>query len=222
MDEPTSLSEKERQLVAHLELEWFLRGHQPTPETLCEKFDYTPRALMQTLEKEIVQKSLKGRGVPVTEGRELTAEQITMINIMLNTTDTRSQKKKLADAGVSAATWAGWRKKPAVQEYLRTRAEQILGESIPDAHLALVDRVNSGDLGALKFYYEITGRYTGQSGGLDPKVLVTRVFDVIAKHIQDPTILNAISQEFMALVNLDQAARVGSGDVVSGEITKGF
>ncbi len=218
-EEQTKLSEKERRLLSYIEQEWFLRGVYPTPETLCEKFTLTPRALNEIMSRDLVKQSLDARGIPERESRELTANQLTVINTMMNLSDTRSNRKKLADLGISAEKWHGWKQQPAVQQYMLNVSERQLGDSLPDAHMALLDRVNSGDISALKFYYEITGRYTGQNGGMDPRMLVNRIFDVIAKHVSDPLTLNNISTEFLTLLNLDQAGKVVSNKPpVAGEL----
>jgi hypothetical protein len=144
----------------------------------------------------------------------------------MNLSDTRSERKKLSDLGISARTWEGWKRDPVVMEYMRERSEQILGAAIPEAHLALVDKVRAGDMSALKFYYEMTGRYTGQNNGLDPKVLLSKVFDIIAKHVTEPQILQAIASDFQLLAGVDQVGTVSStqppvaGEVL--EVTGGF
>ncbi len=217
-DEVKPFTEKERQIMGFCESEWFLKGSRPTPETLCSKFQMTPKSLNDFLSRVEVKKSLESRGIPPMEYRDLTPEQIRVINEILNSSDTRSERKKLADANISAAKWDGWKKDPKVREYISKRAEDILSGAIPDAHLALVDRVRTGDLGAIKFYYEMTGRYTGQNASLDPRVLLTKVFDIIAKHVQNPIILQAIATDFQLLAGLDQTANMNSRPPVAGEI----
>ncbi len=220
MDTPTPFTDKERQIVGYIESEWFLKGVKPTPETLSNKFNMTPKALNDFLQRPEVKQSFNARGVPVIDGRDLAPDQIRVINEVLNLSDTRSERKKLADSGISAATWAGWKRDPKVKEYMRARTEEILSGAIPDAHLALVDRVRTGDLGALKFYYEMTGRYTGQNANMDPKVLLTKVFDIIAKHVQNPIVLQAIASEFQLLAGLDSAANINHGAPVAGEVVE--
>jgi hypothetical protein len=217
-DQPKAFTELERQIIGFCESEWFLKGSKPTPETLCSKFGMTPKAINTFLERPEVRQSFNSRGIPHIEGRDLTAEQITVINLILNLHDARSEKKKLADSGVSARTWEGWKRDPKVREYMRSRSEDILNGAIPDAHLALVDRVRAGDMGALKFYYEMTGRYTGQNAQLDPRILLTKVFDIIAKHIQNPIILQAIATDFQLLAGLDQTANLNTRAPVAGEV----
>lgn len=213
-----TLSDKERRLIAYVEQQWFLEGSLPTPETLCEKFNYRPKALKEVLESELVKKSFDARGIPTIEGRELTPDQISAINEILNFSDTRSERKKLADMGISAKTWAGWRNNPAFKEYMLQRTEAILGGAIPDAHMALVERVRAGDMGALKFYYEMSGRYTGQGNGLDPKALLNRVFEIISLHVKDPNVLTAIAGELLGLTNVDQGSSLNSIPPVAGQV----
>ena len=54
VEEQTKLSEKERRLLSYIEQEWFLRGSYPTPETLCGKFDLTPRVLNGIMSRDLV------------------------------------------------------------------------------------------------------------------------------------------------------------------------
>lgn len=213
------LSELERQMIGFCESAWFLRGSLPTPETLSEKFHMTPQKITEFLQKEEIKASFTARGIPIIEGRDLTAKQITVINLILNLSDTRSERKKLADENVSAREWEGWKKDPKVREYMRVRSEDILNGAIPEAHLALVDRVRTGDITALKFYYEMTGRYTGQQQGMDPRVLLGRVFDIITKHVQNPVVLEAIAADFKVLAGLDAAANMNNVQApVAGEV----
>jgi len=214
------LTEKERNLINHCEIEWFLHGRLPTPEQLQDKFKMTPKALMKVLNDEDVKKSFEGRGIPVIEGRTLTAEQVTAINTILNTTDKRSQSKKLADMGIGAAKWNGWKQSPAFKEYYKQRVEAIFGDALPDVHMALMDRATNGDLGALKFYYEITGHYTSEGKAVDLKMIMERVFEIISIHVKDPSMLAAIGGDLLKLAGVDNKANVVSEPPVAGEIVQ--
>lgn len=207
------LSEKDRNLLNHCEMEWFLHGRLPTPEQLQDKFNLSPKALMETLTR--LEPSFSGRGIPSIEGRTLTAEQITAINTVLNTTDKRSQNKKLADMGISAAKWNGWKQSAQFKEYYKTRVEAIFGDALPDVHMALMDRATNGDLGALKFYYEITGHYTSEGKAVDLKMIMERVFEIISIHVKDPTMLASIGGDLLKLAGVDQRPTVNT---VQGEV----
>lgn len=215
-----SFNPKERQIVNFLEMEWFLKGSLPTPKTLSEKFDMTQAAVGSFLNRAETKASLAARGMPqVAHISGLSPEQVGFINQWCNLSDTRSERKKLSDAGITAKQWDGWKQDPKVKAYIAARAEEILGGAIPDAHLALVDKVRAGDMGALKFYYEMTGRYTGQQNGIDPRQLLNKVFDIIAKHVNNPIALDNIAKDLMGLVgSVDPGANVNTEAPVAGVV----
>jgi hypothetical protein len=197
------ISDLERRLVSYCESQWFSKGAMPTPELLCTEFDLSKKQLNALLSKEEVKQSFEGRGMPIVQGRELTPDQLTAINTILNFADTRSEKKKLADMDITPKVWDGWRRNPAFKEYMLQRTEGILGDSIPDVHMALVDRARNGDLGAIKMVYEMTGRYKQDQGELNPRVMVEKVFEIISLHVQDPVVLRSISNSFAKLIGVD-------------------
>lgn len=218
MDE---LTELQRQLLSYCEQQWMLHGRLPTPQVLCTKFKLKPSTLNEWLGSEIFKQNFEARGIPTIHANELTSSQVTVINAMLNLSDTRSERKKLSDLGISARVWEGWKRDPVVMEYMRERSEQILAGAIPEAHLALVDKVRAGDITALKFYYEMTGRYTGQAGGLDPRAMLTKVFDIIAKHVTDPGVLQAIALDFQLLAGVDRVGSIKKEVPVAGQVVAG-
>jgi hypothetical protein len=221
VDAPTKLSEQQRSLLSYCEQQWFLKGRLPTPQELCKKYSLTPSKLNEWLNSDLFKQNFEARGMPIIQGLDLTPTQITVINTLMNLADTRSERKKLSDLGISASQWSGWKRDPAVMEYMRARSEQILEGAIPDAHLALVEKVQAGDMSALKFYYEMTGRYTGQRPGMDPQALLTRVFDIIAKHVNNIEVLDGIAHDFLLLAGVDRLGNMKSDKPpVAGEIVQ--
>lgn len=215
------ISDLERRLIAFCETQWFTKGSMPTPELLRTEFNLSSKQLNEILSKEEVKQSFEGRGIPIIEGRTLTPEQITAINTVLNFADTRSEKKKLADMNITPAVWNGWRQNPAFKEYMLQRTEGILGDSIPDVHMALVDRARNGDLGAIKMVYEMTGRYKQDQGEINPRVLVEKVFEIISLHVQDPVVLRSISNSFAKLVGVEPSDTFGDNEPpVAGVVVK--
>lgn len=99
------------------------------------------------------------------EEQALTPLQLFCANMMLDLVDTRSQKKKLQDLGVSTTLYNNWLKDPVFSKYMRDRAELMLTENLPEANLALIDRMRTGDTKALSMFYEITGRFIPERGG---------------------------------------------------------
>lgn len=215
------LSDLQKRLIAYSEMMWFQYNRLPTPDELCSQFNLSAKALNKILADEDVVKSFEGRGMPVVQGRDLTPKQVTAINTILNLADQRSRRKKLQDMGISETIWNGWQQNPSFAMYFADRAEKILGDSIPEAHLALVDNVMHGDISSIKLLYEITGRFKSGESGADPRVIINKVFEIIAKHIQDSDVLDAIANDLALLVALDRPSSitpVAAPQVVRGEI----
>lgn len=215
------LSDLQKRIIAYSEMMWFQYSRLPSPDELCSKFNLTAKALNKILSNDEVVKSFEGRGMPVVSGRDLTVQQVTAINTILNLADGRSRRKKLQDMGISEKVWNGWQSNPSFAQYFSDRAEKILGEAIPEAHLALVDNVMHGDISSIKLLYEITGRFKSGENNVDPRMIINKVFEVIAKHVHDSDVLDAIANDLSLLIALDRPSSispVAAPQVVRGEI----
>lgn len=206
MDEQTetpnkmeTITELERKLITHCEMQWMLNGKLPSPDTLCEKFEITAKKLKDTLNKPNVRKSFEARGIPVIEGRGLTAEQVIAINTVLNLYDSRSERKKLQDMGISTTKWNGWMKDPAFKQYYAELTSNAFKDAIPDSKMALIDNVRRGDLGSIKLYFEMTGVHDPNRGSVDPRELMNKIFEVISLYVKDPATLLNISQGMLRI-----------------------
>lgn len=203
-----TLSEKEYDIVNFVEQEYLLHGLIPTAEKIEELGLATKKWYSEFLTKEDVRKSLVARGVSLGEqfinGETyvLTEEQLTAANVMLDLGDNRSRKKKLADLRISTQKWEGWMKDPAFQHYVKTRAENLLGSSQHEAHLALLDTVRKGDVSAIKYFNELTGRYApARDNNIDLPALLMRVLEIIQRHVADDEALRSIANDMMTLAN---------------------
>lgn len=198
------LNENMLKAIALIEETWHLGGIVPEKADLAKELGVSERVVDNYWKDEDFRAQLTDRGIPTGAALGLTAEQIMVINSILNFADKRSQRKKLSDAGVSPKRWQGWMRNPRVRAYLETRSEGILTESVPLAHLALVENVESGDLGSIKLLYEMTGRFKAGSNEVNVPLLLQSILSIIQKNVTDPETLLAISQDFQTLMNGQQ------------------
>lgn len=202
-----SLNEQQWELVNFTEQEYLSHGSIPTADRINNLGLASPETWRAFLKNEDVRGSLLARGIPLShltggKSHALTEEQLTAANTMLDLRDNRSQVKKLKDLGVPTQKWEAWLRDPGFQNYLRTRAEGILGDNQHEAATALLDRVRSGDTNAIKFYYEITGRYSQQrNDSVNVPALLMRVMEIIQKHVSDAQIMSDIADEFLTLAS---------------------
>jgi len=156
----------------------------------------------EEVRNSLIARGVRMRSVSGRDSRVLTEQQLTAANVMLDLRDNRSQKKKLSDLGINTQIWEAWLRDPSFNDYLRKRAENILGDNSHEAALALVGRVRSGDTNAIKFYYEITGRYVPQRGNsIDVAGLLMRVLEILQKHVLDDNVITAISNDLINLAS---------------------
>lgn len=212
-----ALNQVSYDLIVFLEQYYLTHSALPTREAATE-LGIDPDVYLKNLKNSEFRTALEGRGVPVgafdlkanselKSWRDfaLTEEQLSVANSMLDLTDNRSRRKKLSEFGVSTQQYESWLRDPTFSAYLRSRSESLLSDSQPDAHLALVDRVRSGDMSAIKYFNELTGRYTPVSavtsgGGFDTKMVLIRVVEIMQRHLSDqPLILQQIAQELIEL-----------------------
>lgn len=200
-----TLTNKQHDLLNFIEQVWYLNGALPTKEVTVGRGICSGPLYEESLKNETFRTAMDSRGISVrslddADNGVLTEEQLAAANTMLDLRDNRSQKKKLSDLGIPTQKWEAWLRDAAFQAYLRQRAENILGDNLHESHLALVDRVRSGDINAIRYYNEITGRYTPRSDSqIDVNLILLRVLETIQRHVKDPATLEAIGNDLASL-----------------------
>lgn len=196
------LSEKEFDVINFIEQEWLLHGAIPTGARVEQLGVCKESWYKSFLDRDDVRKNLVARGISFASSGILTEQQLTAANVMLDLTDNRSRKKKLGDLGIPTQLWESWLSDPAFQHYIRERSERILGSNQHEAHLALIDRVKSGDISAVKYYNEITGRYVPNRGdSVDVPSLLMRVIEIIQKHVSSNEEAALIAEDLLTLAS---------------------
>ena len=126
----------------------------------------------------------------------LSVEQIGLLTILTNPTDGRTLKGKLKAAGVSYPVYQAWLKHPKFQEVFRSWASNALMDAIPAAEIQLAAAMGNGDLGALKFGMEVTGRHDPASKKqIDAQKLVGVILEVLEEKIKDTELLRSIGNQ---------------------------
>lgn len=201
-----TLSEKHYRLMTFLEQRYLTTGMIPTSEVCVESGVCAASFYLNAFKSTKFVDALAARGISIRGiGKDqdhgiLTEEQLVAANVMLDLRDNRSQRKKLGDLNIPTARWEGWLRDTAFQNYLRQRAENLLGDNLHESHLALVDRVRSGDVSAIKYFNEITGRFVPRSDEkVDVNAILMQVLEVLQKHVKDPDTLVAVAEDLLAL-----------------------
>src|SRR5882672_6808546 len=213
-DKPPAASdapnENETLVVHYIEQEYKVDGRIPLIDEIADKMNLPRPIVMDALDSPRTHGALQRRGIYISEDKfnkiwqtetdtVLTPLQLEVINAMLDYRDGRSEKKKLADYEVSSAQYAAWLKSPKIKRYIARRMEDFLTDAAPEADMALIDGVRSGELAAIKYFNEMTGRFVSGSGGVDARWLLGRILEIIHRNVSDPVQLQKIGLEIEQL-----------------------
>ena len=210
---PKPLTDSEHEFLNFIEQEYLLNGGIPTAASCVERDIVTESFYKRCFKNAQFRHALAVRGISLRgfdgpDKGKLTEEQLVVANTMLDLGDNRSRKKKLTELGIPTQKWEAWLRDPVFQNYLRTRSEALLGDSLHESHLALVDRVRSGDLGAIKYFNEITGRYVPNAQDkADVASIIGLVVEVIQRHVHDQQTLKLLADDIMLIAGGVQAVQ---------------
>lgn len=218
-----ALNDFESNLVTFLDQHYQLSGELLTAERAFKEFGIPVGQFKAALDNTEVREALVERGI-IFERFErddwtkesLTPMQLMVANQLLDLTDTRTNKKKLQDLGVSTLQYNAWLKDPVFKNYMHKRAEQMIGDNKHEADAALLDKIRSGDLKAIAYYNEWTGRFVQQRGPanqVDVGMLVIRVLEIIEEEVEDPETLVKIGERLRGLI----AARNTANALIGAE-----
>lgn len=192
--------------------EWYFNSMKELPslERLRSEF---PNCTDENLKEktDVATEKMEKKGYDLKKSDYLTPKQLAVANSILNLADRRSNRKKLEDFGVSSAQFGNWKKSAKFNAYLRERSEESLGNAVSDVHMALIDSASSGDVSAMKLFYEITGRHTSGSQQItNVKTMLIQVIEAVQRHVKDPAVLQAIAADI----------QLSSGGILQGELVE--
>lgn len=230
----TPMSDKELQFCSYLEQVFLLRSHIPTYEIVANALGLTGRDEYNDLLGNVrVRTYLKGIGLDLDSIQRdnrnaLSPLQLLTINSLLDFNTPEPDHKKLKKLGVTGKQFAAWKSDPAFATYFKERIDKIFSEDTGEIDRALFERARDGDIAAIKFYNEITGRYrpanaTGNTA-VDISLILIRIQEILLRHLhQDPELLQVIGLELEAVANsagLVYSSTKPVGRSIPGEISE--
>lgn len=196
------LSRKERNYISYCEQYYHTnKGEFPTTQQAAFALRYSVSEINVFLQNQQVISAFMRRGLDLetllsTQSRTyLSGIQVACAMTVANFADTRPVDLKLEQLGVSPVQYYSWLKSPAYQEFVNELADQALDNVRPEAVAAFAQLLRSGDIRALKMYFEMTGQTGESTDTLNLKLTLQRVVEAVARHVQDPTVLAKIATE---------------------------
>lgn len=147
-------------------------------------------------------KAVETRGVLLPESfTGLSEAQDLFLAIYLDPFDGLTMSQKLKKAGVSSVQYRAWLRNPVFAEQVRRGADQILHSS-DEAVVQLSRKAGEGDLNAIKFLFEVNGKYNPhQQQAIDVVMIMQGVLESLSRHVKDPSTLLAVSQDLKEIAD---------------------
>lgn len=131
----------------------------------------------------------------------LTPQQVIAMQVVTDPTDKRSLGAKLKQVGINQTVWRAWLRNPVFAEAVRRTSEHLLQDTIAIAHTRLAQKVDAGDISAIKTLYEVSGRHDpNKQQMLDFAKVISLVLEVMQRHITDPATLRAIGDDLDSVI----------------------
>jgi hypothetical protein len=150
--------------------------------------------------------TLKMASIGVHLSGGLTSRQIALLDSLSDISDKMSLSTRLRKLGISVVEFKGWLKHDAFLKAYNQFGEGAMRNAIPLAKVQLAKKMEQGDLGAIKFGFEVTGEYNpNDRKQVDAQRLVQVIFDVIEEEIKDPELIRRIGSKITLRGNMGRA-----------------
>lgn len=177
-----------------------LHGSLPTVDEVHRFFPkLTKTTYSQLFLTDEFKLALLYRGIDWEPENGLSMEQSMVLTKMSDWSDRRSIKVKLNEMGVPFTRWQAWLKNPLFKALYGRLSDDNLVAAIPMAQNALISKAESEDVQAIKFLFEVTGRYNPAAQAVeDARTVVMAVLEAVIKHT-DPKTREAILSEVKSI-----------------------
>ena len=172
----------------------------------------------QTLEMEEIelvwqtskfQRSLEDRGIATTKNPNLTLRQEMFLQAYLNPMNMKPPQTIAKQQKISIPELDGWMRQKHFAEAMSAKSEENLRKFLPLADQALGQLVQQGDMKAITFVNQMTGRFDpNRSQAVDVVALLLAVQDIVLKHVRDPITKRNIGRELMAMAQGQHSSTV--------------
>jgi hypothetical protein len=147
------------------------------------------------------QQALILRGVTSPADGILTGEQLRGLAALSDVTTHLSLESRLKRADIPKYKWDAWMNNTVFRAAHDKIAHDIFVAAQSSIDTQVVSGALSGKLEFIKYYNEITGRYSpGRRAHADVQSILNDIIEIVTRNVKDPKALQAISAELSASV----------------------
>ena len=147
-------------------------------------------------------RALADRGIRSTADPNLSLRQEMFLQAYLNPLNLLTPQVLAKRMKISLSELDGWLRQKDFAEAMKVKAEENLQKFIPMADVALGQLVQSGDMKAIQFVNQLTGRFDPNArSSVDVPALLLQVQDIILRHVTDASVKRNIARELIAMAS---------------------
>ena len=148
------------------------------------------------------QKAVTSRGIATTKNPNLTLRQEGFLQAYLNPMNLKTPQVLAKQMKITPIELDGWMRQKEFAKAMSAKAQENLEKYIPMADQALGQLVQQGDMKAITFLNQLTGRFdANKAGSIDIVSVMMQVQDVILRHVREPEVKRNIARELIAIAN---------------------
>jgi len=207
-----------REMKVFLEQRFFSTGKAPSTNEIQTQFELTREEILILLPQINTYK--KNNYLDRDTATLLTPEQFVLAQMLLNPSDRRSIRAKLKEANVTMVQYDRWRKDAAFQNYFRQQAQSRFKDADVVADVELVKLLEDGDLKAITYYNEITGRHQ-TSDQVNLTRVLAMVMEVLVQFVTADVLRNiaaGLEERLSGVLDVQEVTRDTSLPPVGSEI----
>ncbi len=186
------------------------RGFFVEPQTVMDQDQGITREEVELVwQTSKFQRSLQDRGIATTKNPNLTLRQETFLQTYLNPMNLKPPQIIAKQLKISIPELDGWMRQKHFAEAMSAKSEENLRKFLPMADQALGQLVQQGDMKAITFVNQMTGRFDPNARqSVDVVALLLAVQDIVLKHVRDPITKRNIARELMAMAQGQHSSTV--------------
>jgi len=148
------------------------------------------------------QRALSDRGIRTTSNPNLTLRQETFLQAYLSPLNVKTPQVLAKQMKIGLPELDGWMRQKEFASAMSVKAADNLKHYLPMADQALGQLVSQGDMKAITFLNQLTGRFDPNAkSALDVPALLLQVQDIVLRHVREPEVKRNIARELIALAS---------------------
>jgi hypothetical protein len=146
------------------------------------------------------QKSLEDRGIKTTKNPALTLRQEMFLQAYLNPLNMKPPQVLAKQMKINQLELDGWMRQKEFASAMSAKSKENLDKYLPLADQALGQLVQQGDMKAITFINQLTGRFDpNKQQAIDLPSIMIQIQDIVLRHVRDPIAKRNIARELIAL-----------------------